>query len=338
MLSHAAAQQPFGFHLADGTLYTYLQGNEYEDIAAAWDWNLIPGTTVDYGNTPLNCNNAEFSGLNAFVGGASTGKTGVAAMRYTNPLTKALSWQKAWFFLDDDTQHVMIANLTSQSNATVYSVLDQRRHNGPVRVNGATTTKLDQTFHNPVSSLWHGGVGYTFDQKSAIGLNVSVGDRSGAWSAIGTSPQPPITVDLFAASILHENVTTPVSYTIFPGTDFGTFQSKSNKRHIRTLQNDAHMSAVFDEDHNKVAVVFWDSTGGSLHFLASLWHPVALQADGNAAVILDLKSGNITVADPSQTLSTVNITAKVGLREPTKRLTIRLPQGGSAGSSVSQKL
>ena len=33
--------QPFGFHLSDGTVYTYLDGNEYEDIAAAWDWNLI---------------------------------------------------------------------------------------------------------------------------------------------------------------------------------------------------------------------------------------------------------------------------------------------------------
>ena len=31
--------QPLGFHLSDGTLYTYLHGNEYEDIAAAWDWN-----------------------------------------------------------------------------------------------------------------------------------------------------------------------------------------------------------------------------------------------------------------------------------------------------------
>ena len=22
-------------------MYTYLQGNEYEDIAAAWDWNCM---------------------------------------------------------------------------------------------------------------------------------------------------------------------------------------------------------------------------------------------------------------------------------------------------------
>ena len=43
-----------GFHLSDGTIYTHLNGDEYEDIVAAWDWNLIPGTTVDYGGTPLD--------------------------------------------------------------------------------------------------------------------------------------------------------------------------------------------------------------------------------------------------------------------------------------------
>ncbi|THH13551.1 hypothetical protein EW146_g6685 [Bondarzewia mesenterica] len=130
------SQNPFGFHLADGTLYTYLQGNEYEDIAAAWDWNLIPGITVDYDATPLTCADAEWTGLHSFVGGVSDGQLGIAAMRYTNPYTDALSWQKAWFFLADDVQHVMVSNLMSTSDAPVYSVLDQRLHVGPVFVNG----------------------------------------------------------------------------------------------------------------------------------------------------------------------------------------------------------
>ena len=32
-----------GFHLADGAVYQHINGDEYEDIVAAWDWNLIPG-------------------------------------------------------------------------------------------------------------------------------------------------------------------------------------------------------------------------------------------------------------------------------------------------------
>jgi hypothetical protein len=63
MQATAKSLQPLGFHLSDGTLYTYLTGNEYEDIAAAWDWNLIPGTTTDYAAAPLNCNNTGWQGI-----------------------------------------------------------------------------------------------------------------------------------------------------------------------------------------------------------------------------------------------------------------------------------
>ncbi|OAQ96869.1 hypothetical protein LLEC1_07261, partial [Akanthomyces lecanii] len=37
---------PLGYHLGQGTLFTYVDGAEYKDIWASWDWNLIPGTTV----------------------------------------------------------------------------------------------------------------------------------------------------------------------------------------------------------------------------------------------------------------------------------------------------
>jgi len=120
------SQNPFGFHLSDGTVYTYLEGNEYEDIAAAWDWNLIPGTTTDYAATPLNCNNTSWKGIEQFVGGVSNTQVGIAAMRYYNPFTHSLKWQKAWFFLENDIQFVMVNNLSSNNSAPLYSVLDQR--------------------------------------------------------------------------------------------------------------------------------------------------------------------------------------------------------------------
>lgn len=74
------SQNPFGFHLADGTTYTYVDGNEYEDIAASWDWNLIPGTTVDYNATVLQCSTVTNIGLDPFVGGVSTGSVGLGVL------------------------------------------------------------------------------------------------------------------------------------------------------------------------------------------------------------------------------------------------------------------
>ena len=158
-------QNPLGFHLSDGTVYNYLQGNEYEDIAAAWDWNLIPGTTVDYGATPLSCATAGQPGVESFVGGVSDGSVGIGAMRYQNPLTKSLSWQKTWFFLSNDVQHVMITTVTSATQAPVFSVLDQRRHDGDIVVDGTTVGSGN---YSNASSLWHGGVGYTFNPQGSV--------------------------------------------------------------------------------------------------------------------------------------------------------------------------
>lgn len=60
--------------------YTYVDGNEYEDIAASWDWNLLPGITVDYNATLLQCSSVGNVGLDPFVGGVSTGSIGMSVM------------------------------------------------------------------------------------------------------------------------------------------------------------------------------------------------------------------------------------------------------------------
>ncbi|KAI0304970.1 galactose mutarotase-like domain-containing protein [Russula brevipes] len=325
------SQNPFGFHLADGTLYTYLQGDEYEDIAAAWDWNLIPGTTVDYGATKLECTRSSYHGLESFVGGVSTGKTGTAAMRYLNPQTKAFSWQKAWFFLDDHTQYVMIANLSSHTAAPVYSVLDQRRHSGTVFVDGAVfETPSERTFDFTASSLWHGGVGYLLEPGETT-LTVSVGERTGKWSAIGTSMQPAETVDLFAAWIEHKNLTRPVSYTIFPGTTFDGFQSKSNSRKIISLQNDNHISAIFDADYGTTSAVFWDNVPG-------IDGPISISVSGNVVLMVNLKTETLTVSDPSQTLTSVDISIE-GIEEKPWASTVKLITESEepVGNSITQQ-
>jgi hypothetical protein len=297
---------------------------------------------VDYGATPLDCNDALWTGLDSFVGGVSDGTIGAAAMRYLNPRTKAFSWQKAWFFLDDDTQYVMIANLSSYTNAPVYSVLDQRRHSATIFVdNYPFNTPGNQTFNEGIESLWHGGVGYVFG-PGPMTLSVSVGERTGAWSAIGTSTQPPETVDLFAAWIEHQNLTQPVSYATFPGTTFESFQSKSNSRKITPFQNDAHISAIFDEDYDTVSAVFWDAPGGTLPLqnVPLGYGPAYITVSGSVALILNLKTGSLTVADPSQTLDSVEIQVNLGLTGTPWIRTLNLPlsSGGLAGSSVTQYL
>lgn len=214
--------EPFGFHLSDGVLHTYLRGNEYE--STAWDWNFIPGITVDYGATPLNCDGAATSGVEAFVGGVSTGQCGVAAMRYTNPTRQtALHWQKAWFFLQHDVQHVMVSGVASSSGTPVYTVLDQRLHNGSIMVDGSAQR---QSMNSTIAlSLWHGDVGYSFPKPAS--LSAQFGIKTGNWSSIGTSTQPASTVVLFVAWIQ------PLS-NIPPSLELLTLHSTANRASART--------------------------------------------------------------------------------------------------------
>ncbi|KAJ8508557.1 hypothetical protein ONZ45_g9168 [Pleurotus djamor] len=331
------SQNLLGFHLSDGTLYTYLQGNEYEDIAGAWDWNLIPGTTTDFGATPLDCSHTKFTGIESFVGGVSTGTTGIAVMRYTNPLTKALRWQKAWFFLADGSQHVMVSGLSSTSTASVVTVLDQRLHVGDVVVDGVALA-ASGTFSFPdAQSMWHGGVGYVFPlSNGTFPLNVDVGIKQGDWSKIGTSKRPPFTVDLMTATISHRDHAVPYAYTAFPGMDRDPFVARATTPlPFSTLQNDEHISAVFDSLRNTVMMVFWDAAGGSFTFSHDDFGRVTILSTGSAALILDLTSFKVTLADPSQELASLMITVVMdGSIRGSRAGNVVLPSGGVAGSSV----
>ncbi|KAK0233200.1 polysaccharide lyase family 8 protein [Armillaria fumosa] len=338
------SQNPFGFHLSDGALYTYLKGNEYEDIAAAWDWNLIPGTTVDYKVTALNCSRTQFLGLHAFVGGVSDGHVGLAAMRYTNPATKSLSWQKAWFFLEDDVQHVMIANVSSTNQGPVYSVLDQNRYVGPLVVDG----KEKQEFNgaSKANSLWHNNIGYIFDPNSKTFISFNVEQKRGDWSTIGISTQPPTNVTIFSAHLEHASLNTSLSYTAFLGIDSSTFYLKNRQFSLQSTQNDAQVSAIYDQAHETLFAVFWNESGGSANL--NITHPrhsdadnLLITANRNVALIYDQRTSNVTVSDPSQTLTTVTITfsfRKVGKEARRKDLVVNFPTGGLSGSSVFQQI
>lgn len=343
------SQNPYGFHLSDGTMYTYLTGNDYEDIFAAWDWNLIPGITVDYDATLLDCNyDSRARGVESFVGGASNENIGVAAMRYETPTTKTLQWQKTWFFLSNDVQYVMVANIDSTTSAPVFSVLDQRKHLGAVMISGSPVTESGN--FSSVESLWHGGIGYTFDaSNSAVSLSVQLGNKTGSWASIGTSDEGDISVDLFSAWLSHDDTSVPISYAIYPATlSYDVFVSKSQTS-IIPVRNDESVSAVLDVAHDIAMIVYWDIDGGSVTIALPTPDaaPVIVNSTGNSAIILDLNEWKVTLSDPSQTLVNITLTVSLGQGAPpagwtdalaTKSAHFGLPSDEFRGESVTQVL
>jgi len=353
----------FGFHLSDGTLYTYLTGDEYEDIAASWDWNLIPGITTDYNATILNCSLTEAYGVQAFVGGVSDGEVGAAAMRYTNPITGNITFQKAWFFLNDDVQVVMLSDVASNSSSPTISVLDQKKHVGPYYVDGdevGSPSKRDGvtrrsishgfghthhvrqtpstglptvnvTRHRDIQSLWHANVGYTFDLGSSLSVSVQTGNKTGNWTILGISTQPLSNVDMFAAWIEQPKEETNLAYKIFPATDRRSFQRKASQCRSRhqVIVNDKTTSAFLDTQEDTAFIIFWNTDGGSVTVPGSSGSAdVTVASNINSAIIYHRSTGEIVVSDPSQTAATLTLDLEAGTAG-------KKPPGFEAGSQRS---
>lgn len=54
--------------------------------------------------------------------------------------------------------------------------------------------------------------------------------------------------------------------------------------------------------------VFWNSAGGTVEFLCPDRTLAAAFSSGNLAVIVDLRSGDVTVSDPVQSLVSAGVT------------------------------
>ncbi|TEB06349.1 polysaccharide lyase family 8 protein [Coprinellus micaceus] len=298
--------------------------------------NLIPGITTDYQNTPLSCNDTEQTGFESFVGGVSDGRSGISVMRYTNPITKALSYQKAWFFTKSGLEHVVVNIHNSTSDKPVYTVLDQKRRSGDTKAQGRLTSKTDssRTYTRP-DSLWHADVGYTFPSNTQATLNLKKGEATGNWLDIG---------NVHPASYHLE-------YTVWPGICYSDFQRKQHRSPIQTVANGKDASAIYERDEDRLMLVFWNAQGGSVTFRDfgiqfPPQAPFTISTTVATTLIVSLEDGSVVASDPSQALDSTIVTFKLGPGRPpkfwtggrTKVLNLTFPKGGAAGSSVTAKL
>ncbi len=114
------------------------------------------------------------------------------------------------------------------------------------------------------------------------------------------------------------------------------------------LQNNAIASAVLDQTNQVAMFVFWQATGGAVTFQPGPGlAPITVTVTENLTVVYRIQSAQVTVSDPSQTLTSAQVTVAVGpgreLAEwgsspASKTITFQLPSGGVIGSSVTQSL
>ena len=228
-------------------------------------------------------------------------------------------------------------------------MLDQKRLSGDVLVDGQPLSQGGN--FSKASTLWHDNVGYAFPGGAA--LSVDFGARSGDWGRLGISTAGESTTELFSAWVRHGAsgdaiLELPTAYTAFPGTGADAFASKveGTAAALRTVQNDASVSAVYDAAHRTAMAVFWDDAGGAVTFKPDDAAPVTMKVSAGAIVVYRMDTGALTVSDPTQSKDKVDVTLTAGdngakakgLESGSQTVSVSLPSGGAAGKSVTQSL
>jgi outer membrane lipoprotein-sorting protein len=113
--------------------------------------------------------------------------------------------------------------------------------------------------------------------------------------------------------------------------NYDAFITKNSATKVQIVKNDGAVAAVYDGESRRLYAIFWGVSGGSAQVTVD-GSQLTLTSNKNSAVIYDIDLDSITASDPSQTLSSFQI----GITHfgTTKTLTVNLPSGGMAGSSV----
>lgn len=358
------AANPYGYHLGQGTLFSYVEGNEYKDIMDAWDWNLIPGTTVLLDYPKLSSSIVKYNGKKDFVGSVSDGTFGMSVEDYVDPYDRSISYQKAWFFLEDS---VVVITTNIQTNASgsvnpVVTVLDNRASSyGSILVDGKEVDASNATTKEG-DTLYYGGNGYlAYDDP--FELTLFEGNLTGNWSAISTSTAGETTVSIFSAytTISKDSF----SYAFFPASDSARLAQEKKNPTAKPIVKDGITGITSD---CRVSLVFWPG-GGNMSITLDLkelkWarsgsvtissaQPGAYLLTGECNRKMPGTSLVVTMSDPTQKLASATFalnfsSGKVKDLHPEEnsgytqvgngvRFDVDLPTGGIAGSSISREV
>lgn len=262
-----------GYYMADGALYTYIDGDEYHNIFPFWDWRKIPGITTYESNDPIpNPNQTDSRNHSSCVGGTSYKNTGITAMQLKRNKLEA---NKTWVFTDDYIL-CMGSNIHADSTASIITSIDQQFSKGKV-------------WSDDNKRFFHNKTGYIILQAdTCIALTEH---KAGQWKDFMGMYKPGILKNkLFSIYLKHrKDVSASYAYLILPSTtrqkirDFGT-------ESIHVMRNDKEAQAVVINDLCYVSVYH------PTNILIEGQNPIAIPEAGT--YIIDTKKGEIVAHRP----------------------------------------
>lgn len=320
-----------GRNMSDGVTNIQVFGPEYYNIMPVWEWDKIPGTTTrDYvGDVELK-EQWGARAANNFAGGVSNGKTGASAMSVQYDGVTA---QKSWFFFDREVV-CLGAGIHCAAPEPVVTTLNQTWLNGPVIWNGKEMSALDSVQRDIKQGEFvaHNNVLYYFPVAMRVGLTAR--DQTGSWYRINRSRSKDLVHGKVFKLWLDHGVApnnASYAYIVVPGTkDLDTKEMQC----IKIWQNTSDIQAV-EHTGNGILQLSCHQPGTYQigDWTIRLDQPVILQLSLQPAANMQLD-----VADPLQQAKTVYVqlvNKRIGVNQT---LTVQLPQGEYAGSTVSNKV
>jgi chondroitin AC lyase len=287
-------------HLSDGANLLYLDGDEYFDIFPVWDWEKIPGTTVEQTGT-FERSEIRVKGRTNFVGGVSDGTFGLCAMDLSRG---KLAARKAWAFFDD-SYVALGAGIACDSDNPVLTSVNQCLRHGDVS-EGARW-------------LHHHNVGYVFADRSNV--KFTAGPQEGRWSDIGTGSSDLVRREVFNCWIDHgvRPAGASYAYEVAPGATPAQTADRAAKSPARVIANTSDIQAVAHERLNVLAAAFYKP--GKLAA-----RDRAIEVDRPCLLLVE--GTKLAVSDPRNQPGIVRITLNG------KAIDVKLPDGDAAGSSA----
>ena len=322
-------ENKLGLHLCDGVTWFRVRGDEQENLQVLLDWRRLPGVTGRDISEPVKPKSKEdyWNGSNTFVGGVAQGCTATIAMDFKREPVTA---KKAWFF----RPWGMVALGTDVRDAEggpMFTGVNQMFMRGELSVWDPDRMSVSNAVQGAVKAVWHDGIGYLF--APGQDLHLSTGPVNGKWTDLKTTG----TKDVGSGTVVRMHlshqagISGTYEYAVFPAPTGEEVSSRLQSPGWNTITNGSSLQAIVDLADGSIAAVFW--TAGKLK--SSGWEIVT---DAPCVLMLDTKGEELmlSVADPTQKLNQIHLTLS-GARKGTavnKKLTIDLPRGGRAGSTM----
>jgi len=250
-------------YLAEGATCIMRHGGEYINLFPAWDWQRVPGTTVEL--EPHKTGDPQRRGESPFSGGASDGTTGVAAFQLQRGSLRA---RKAWFFFSD-LAVCLGADICCATGHPVVTTLNQCRLRGPVTVGGDTGSRVavDGSGTFDVRWLWHDGIAYLFAKSTPVML---VNKRvEGNWRRISSNRSHaegygvlgPVADRVFMAGLAHgvRPRGATYEYAVMPGVKVRDVPELALSPPFRIVSNCANAQAAYHQGDEALGIVFYEA-------------------------------------------------------------------------------